>query len=44
MHGFSHSEQAKAKMSERKNKYTLGVGLYNLEGNLISKFKNNEYI
>ena len=28
-------------MSEKKNKYALGVGLYNLQGNLISKFKNN---
>ena len=28
-------------MSEKKNKYPLGVGLFYLEGNLISKFKNN---
>ena len=28
-------------MRERKNKYPLGVGLFDLEGNLISKFNNN---
>ena len=40
MFGKSHSEVTKAKMSERKNKYPLGVGIFDLEGNLISKFKN----
>jgi uncharacterized membrane protein affecting hemolysin expression len=28
-------------MSVRKNKYILGVGIFDLEGNLISKFQNN---
>ena len=28
-------------MSKKKNKYSLGVGIFDLEGNLISKFKNN---
>jgi hypothetical protein len=41
MYGKSHSEEAKAIMRERRNKYPLGGGLFNLEGNLISKFKNN---
>jgi group I intron endonuclease len=41
MYGKSHSEEAKAIMRERRNKYSLGVGLFDLEGNLISKFKNN---
>lgn len=41
MHGKTHSEEARAKMSERKNKYLSGVRLFDLHGNLISKFKNN---
>lgn len=28
-------------MSDKKNKYTLGVGIYDLDDNLISRFKNN---
>ena len=28
-------------MNERNNKYPLGVVIFYLEGNLISKFKNN---
>lgn len=28
-------------MSERKNKYLLGVGIFDLEGNLNWKFNNN---
>ena len=41
MFGKKHSESAKAIMSDKKNKYTLGVGIYDLEDNLIYKFKNN---
>ncbi len=41
MYGKTHSEDAKAKMSERKNKYFFGVGIFDLDGNLISKHKNN---
>ncbi len=41
MYGKKHSEATKAVMSEKKNKYPLGVGIFDLEGNLISKFKNN---
>jgi len=41
MFGKKHSESAKAKMSERKNKHLLGVGIYDLNDNLISKFNNN---
>jgi len=26
---------------DKKNKYSLGVGIYDLDNNLISKFKNN---
>jgi hypothetical protein len=28
-------------MSERKNKYLLGIGIYDLDDNLILIFKNN---
>lgn len=38
MFGKIHSEEAKDKMRKRKNKYPLGVGIFDLEGNLISKF------
>ena len=39
--GKKHSEATKASMSEKKNKYPLGVGIYDLEDNLILKFNNN---
>lgn len=39
--GRVHSDSTKAKMSEKKNKYSNGIGLYDLNDNLISKFKNN---
>ena len=41
MFGKKHSEATKASMSEKKNKYPLGVGIYDLEDNLILKFNNN---
>lgn len=41
MFGKVHSDSTKAKMSEKKNKYSNGIGLYDLNDNLISKFKNN---
>jgi len=41
MYGRTHSEEAKALMSVRKNKYGLGVGIFDLDGNLLSKFNNN---
>ena len=28
-------------MSEKRNKYPLGVGIFDLDGNLISRFENN---
>lgn len=36
-----HGEATKVAMSEKKNKYALGVGLDDLNDNLILKFKNN---
>jgi group I intron endonuclease len=41
MFGKIHSEEAKDKIRKRKNKYPLEVGIFDLEGNLISKFENN---
>lgn len=41
MFGKKHSETSKAIMSDKKNKYSLGIGIYDLDNNLISKFKNN---
>lgn len=53
MFGKNHSEATRAIMSNKKNKYPFppaavppgsrseGVGIYDLEDNLISKFKNN---
>lgn len=34
-------KSTKAIMSKKKNKYPLGVGISDLDNNLISKFKNN---
>lgn len=41
MYGKTHSEETKTTMSERNNKYLLGVGIFDLDGNLLSKFNNN---
>ncbi len=41
MFGRKHSEAAKASMSAKKNKYLLGIGIYDLDDNLILKFNNN---
>ena len=41
--GKKHSEATKASIypCEKKNKYPLGVGIYDLDDNLILKFNNN---
>ena len=41
MFGKKHNEETKAIMSGKKNKYPLGVGIFDLDGNLISRFENN---
>lgn len=41
MFGKLHSEETRAKLSKMKNKYPLGVGIFDLNGTLISKFNNN---
>ena len=41
MFGKKHSEATKASMSKKKNKYPLGVGIFDLDDNLIFKFNNN---
>ena len=41
MFGKSHSLLTREKMSDKKGKHLLGVGIYDLNDNLISKFRNN---
>lgn len=41
MFGKKHNEFTRAKMSEKRNKHLLDVGIYDLDNNLILKFKNN---
>lgn len=41
MYGKLHSEETKSKLSDRMSKHPYGVGIYDLNDNLIVKFKNN---
>jgi group I intron endonuclease len=41
MFGKKHSEESKSKISKSMSKYPLGVGIYDLNNNLLSKFNNN---
>lgn len=41
MCGKSHSEESKKIMAIKKNKYLNGVGIFDLNDNLIKKFSNN---
>lgn len=41
MYGRSHSEEVKKIMAIKKNKYLKGVGIFDLNDNLINKFSNN---
>ena len=41
MFGKSHSLLTRKKMSDRKSNHLKGVGIYDLNDNLISKFRNN---
>jgi group I intron endonuclease len=41
MFGKKHSESTKNKISSKISKHPLGVGIYDLDNNLILKFKNN---
>ncbi|KGQ02207.1 putative intron-encoded endonuclease 1 (mitochondrion) [Beauveria bassiana D1-5] len=41
MFGKTHSDKTKELMARKKNKYINGVGIYDLNGNLIKKFNNN---
>lgn len=41
MFGKTHSEETKKIMATKKNKYLNGVGIFDLNGNLIEKFDNN---
>ena len=40
MFGKKHSDKTKLLISKKKNKYPLGIGLYDLDSNLIGKFVN----
>lgn len=41
MFGKKHSEASKEAISSKLSKHPYGVGIYDLNDNLISKFKNN---
>jgi len=41
MFGKSHSMETKNLISEKMSKYPLGVGIYDLDYNLIQTFRNN---
>lgn len=41
MFGKKHTESTKNKISSKMSKYPSGVGIYNLDNNLILRFKNN---
>ena len=41
MHGKTHSDATKKAISKSKNKYLNGVGIFDLNDNLIKKFNNN---
>lgn len=41
MFGKKHSEGTKEVISSKRSKHPYGVGIYDLNDNLISKFKNN---
>jgi len=41
MYGKKHSEESKSKISKSMSKYPLGVNIYDLNNNLLSKFNNN---
>lgn len=41
MYGKTHSEETKKAMAKKKNKYLSGVGIFDLNNNLIQKFDNN---
>jgi group I intron endonuclease len=41
MYGKLHSEETKNKISDKLSKHPYGVGIYDLNDNLIAKFKNN---
>lgn len=41
MFGKKHSEKTKSLISKRMSKYPLGVGIFDLNDNLIFRFNNN---
>lgn len=41
MYGKTHSEKSKSLMAKKRNKHLNGVGIFDLNDNLIQKFDNN---
>lgn len=41
MFGKKHSDKTKELMAKKRNKYLNGIGIFDLEDNLIKKFDNN---
>lgn len=41
MYGKTHSDETRSIMSKKKNKHLKGVGIFDLNNNLIKKFDNN---
>lgn len=41
MFGKQHSKETKKKISDKRSKHPNGVGIYDLNNNLIKKFKYN---
>lgn len=41
MFGKEHSSLTKQRISDKMSKHPKGVGIYDLDNNLIAKFKNN---
>ena len=41
MYGKTHSDETRSIMAKKRNKYLNGVGIFDLNKNLINKFDNN---
>nr|YP_009327810.1 hypothetical protein [Epichloe typhina]APB96768.1 hypothetical protein [Epichloe typhina] len=41
MYGKTHSDETRSIMAKKRNKYLKGVGIFDLNNNLIKKFDNN---
>lgn len=41
MYGKTHNDETRSIMAKKRNKYLNGVGIFDLNNNLIKKFDNN---